>query len=309
MGIKGFYSFIKKYADPSIQEINISHIYGATIGIDFNLMIYKLVMSIRASGNDIKNGNIITTHIHSLLLKLSAFKKHNIKAIFVFDGKAPDIKNNTLRKRRTVRQIMQQKYYSAKTIGDKKKYYYLKKDISEEELEDCKKLINIFGYPVINAPQEADAQLAYMSKKRNIDYIISDDADILLFGGKNIVKGFTIDSKKKMPCINLDILKRTLGVRQKDLIKLGILLGSDYCDNPQVSINKAFKILKGMDTYNGDIECDCDEAIRYFCSPLVSTSYGKIIKYYDINKNMLVEYLHNFGYNDIQITKILDKLN
>jgi len=308
MGIKNFYNFVKKFAGTSIEEIDISHMYGKTIGIDFNLMIYKLIMSIRAIGYDIRNGNIITTHIHSLLLKLTFFKKHNINAIFVFDGKAPIIKNNTLKERKKTREKMQQKYEKATTVDEKKRYYYLKKDISERELNDCKMLIKIFGFPVINAPQEADAQLAYMSETGGIDYIISDDADILLFGGNNIVKNFTINIKKKMPCIHLDILKNELEINQKSLIKLGIMLGSDYCGNPHISIGRAFKIIKGIEMYH-DVDRECKDAIKYFCQPLVNTEYKKMVRFYDINENALVDYLYNFDYSDAQIDKIIDKLN
>lgn len=310
MGIKGFYGFVKKYADSSIKKMNIIDLHHTVIGIDFNLMIYKLIMSIRAaSGKDILNGNVIVTHIHALLLKLIFFKNNGIKAVFVFDGKPPEIKNNILQKRKETRHKMKKKYYGAKTIDEKKKYFYLKKDISEKELKDCTELIRIFGFPIIHAPQEADTQLAYMSKEGSIEYIISDDADILLFGGKNIIKNFTIDTKKEMNCIELKTIKETLDIDQKDLIKLGISLGSDYCDEcPNVSINRAFKIIKGMETYGCDLENECHDAIKYFLRPAIDVKYAEDMTFGDVNVGRLSKYLYKFEYSDAQIEKILSRL-
>ena len=148
-----------------------------------------------------------------------------------------------------------------------------------------------------------------MSKRGDIDYIISDDADILLFGGNNIVKNFTINIKKTMRCIDLKLIKTDLNVCQKDLVKLGISLGSDYCDEcPNISINKAFKIIKGIETYKCDIENECNNAIKYFLKPIVNKKYMDDMFFYNIEKKKLLEYLLKFKYNQMQIEKIFGKL-
>lgn len=39
----------------------------------------------------------------------------------------------------------------------------------------------------MTAPFEADAQLAYLNKIQYIDAIVTEDSDLLLFGGKKII--------------------------------------------------------------------------------------------------------------------------
>jgi len=305
MGIKNFFKFIEKYAPESIKQKKIKDYENTSIGIDFNLMIYKLIYSIRKNGYDITNNDKIVTHIHALLLKLISFKEHKINAIFVFDGKFPVIKSKVISDRKKMWQKLNEKYKSAKTEEQKKKYFYVKSDVTDKELEDCKQLILIFGYNVIVAPEEADAQLAHMSKNNIINYIASDDTDILLFGGERLLKNFSVSKSKWIIEIDLEILKNALDFSQNDLIKLGVLLGSDYCDNSPISINKAYKVLKGMEI--SDIENQCNGAIKYFKKPLVS-NIKKLPSENKINIDKLYEFLKDHDYTDEYIEKLLFKI-
>lgn len=305
MGIKNFYNFLNKFAPKSIEIQNIQYYKNSVIGIDFNLMLYKLILSIRKNGYDIINNGIIVTHIYALLLKLRKFRKYNINAVFVLDGKPPQIKYRILNERNTMRKKMYNKYKYSTSDQDKKKYFYAKSDITEKEFEECIELIHIFGYNVIHSPGEADAQLAFLSKKNLIDYVASDDSDILLFGAHNILKGFNVVEKKNIYQINLSQIKEELDCTQNDLIKLGILLGSDYCNNSNISINKAYKIMKNMDY--SDVERECSQAINYFKHPDVDTNFKKF-KMYAVDKHELVSFLNDYSFKQESIDKILDEL-
>ena len=163
------------------------------------------------------------------------------------------------------------------------------------------------GYQVIESPQEADAQLAFLSKKNLIQYIVSDDMDILLFGGDILLKKFSVATNKKIQEINLEILKKNLNFSQHDLIKLGVLLGSDYCDNSPMSINKAYKILKNIEESN--IEIESNKAIKYFKKPIVEE-----VKYIDDEKKVNIKELYNFlkeehNFSDNYINNIISKIS
>ncbi|KAF7324058.1 hypothetical protein MKEN_00628200 [Mycena kentingensis (nom. inval.)] len=54
---------------------------------------------------------------------------------------------------------------------------------SRNLLKNVKQLIKAFGYYVHDAPGEAEAELAYLNKKGNIDAIITTDSDVFVFGG------------------------------------------------------------------------------------------------------------------------------
>lgn len=201
MGILQLYKFISTYCPNAISNHNIEFLQNKTIIIDANYLLYRLVSSVRYHNNEIYNDNIVVTHIHLLLLKLVAFKKYNIKPIFVFDGKPPDIKLNTLKLR------------NKNTV-----------QITEKELKQCKNLILHFGFGIIDSLEEADSQCA----KLNRYIIISDDLDILLFGGKIIVKNFSTNSKKLFQVIYILEILKTLNISYSTFVDIGILLGNDY---------------------------------------------------------------------------------
>ena len=140
------------------------------------------------------------------------------------------------------------KYLIAKDEKMKKKYYHLCQAVTGQEYDDIIKLIKLirfFGFSHIFSHEEADSQCAYMSKKGIVDYVISDDSDLLMFGRKNIIKGFTLNVKKKMKIIELwSILKETK-LSIKSFIHLGILLGSDYIDTiPGIGYVQAYNLIQ-----------------------------------------------------------------
>ncbi|ARF10688.1 FLAP-like endonuclease XPG [Hokovirus HKV1] len=226
MGIKNFYKFVEKYS--TVKQCSINDFENKILLVDGNMMIYKNIMAIRKNGYDImKNGKSVT-HIHSMLNKLLNFRKYNITPIFVFDGKPPNIKNDELKKRDLIKTDMKNKYLNAKNDIEKKKYFYYNFDVSDKEIKESIQLIKIFGYKIINSDTEADITLAQLSKSLNKDIagVITDDFDILIFGGKTILKNFSVC--KKFLQIDLKIIKKDTKFNQNMLITLSLLLGSDY---------------------------------------------------------------------------------
>jgi flap endonuclease-1 len=312
MGIKNLYQFIQKYAPNSIKLNKIDKYQNKTIGIDANLMLYKLIYGIRAQGYDLQNNNIIITHIHSLLLKLIAFKKYNITPIFVYDNMPPEIKYKTLDDRKKIKKKLVEKYKDSITDRGKRILYYIKSDITQKEIEDCKKLIDIFGYVSIDAKEEADAQLAYLYREKIIDYIASDDLDILVFGGNKIIKKFSIAKSKNNIEIDLDKLLEESKLTKNQLIDMSILMGSDYCDNKPMSFNKAYKIIKEYKTLNNIpkeiFNYNYEKAKKYFKNPPVY-KIEKITCSGKINKEKLIKFLEEFKFSQEYIDKYISKLN
>ena len=90
----------------------------------------------------------------------------------------------------------------------------------------------------IIAPYEADSQLAYMYRTGEIEYILSEDSDLIAYGCFNILrclkqngdcKALRID--KKLPKNASATLKRFLELSPEDRTKCCILAGCDYLPN------------------------------------------------------------------------------
>lgn len=294
-------TLIKTYAPNSVTLKTISDYENKILGIDSNNMIFKGVLAIRRNGYDIKNGDIIVTHIHSILQKLIAFKKYNITPIFVFDGQYNIIKNEEMKKRENEYKKIKNKYDNAKSNEDKKKYYYAKNPISNNDIEDVKELIKIFGYNAIDATEEADSELGYMSKNKMIDYVVSDDMDILVFGAQKLLKNFSVAKNRKITEINLDEILKGMDINYDKFVDLSMMLGCDYCKIKGIGPKTAYKkILNG--------EYDIDKKIKnYFIDPIHGNINIENNK--DIDYQKLSIYLANYGYEDEYINKIKNKIN
>lgn len=317
MGIKNLMKIIQQYAPNSIKYTKIQDYSNKKLAIDANLMLYKIIYAVRIKGYDIKNDNMVVTHIHLLLQKLLNFIKYKIYAVFVFDGVAPHIKKETLKNRKIFQNYMKLKYNTAITQDEKKKYYYMKSDITFEEIEDCKELIRIFGFPIIESIEEADSQLAYMSKKKLVYGIVTDDMDILIFGGKKILKNFSVSDKKNIQEINLDILLKKLNINQFQLIDLGILLGCDYCPTVKgIGTIKSYKIIKEYNNLDNltknniiTLSVNYKKAQNYFIHPSVKSVSTEELINKKINIGKLKIFLKRFNFKKKYIKDIYLKLN
>ncbi len=101
MGIDGLYKFINKNIPDVYTNVGIYDMKGQACIIDGMQHIYSQLIYIRSKDNEIitdKGFNV--SHIHGLISSLIYYLKNNIIPIFIFDGKAPDIKKNKIEERK-----------------------------------------------------------------------------------------------------------------------------------------------------------------------------------------------------------------
>jgi DNA excision repair protein ERCC-5 len=66
---------------------------------------------------------------------------------------------------------------------------------TNEMYTECQELLQLFGIPYIIAPQEAEAQCAYLNEHKLVDGVVTDDSDVFLFGGTHIYKNIFENQK------------------------------------------------------------------------------------------------------------------
>ncbi|KAG7666007.1 RAD2 [[Candida] subhashii] len=126
----------------------------------------------------------------------------------------------SLQTRITEEQLLQEQLQKAKRDSD---------EVTETMINDVQELLRRFGIPYITAPMEAEAQCAELLKLGLVDGIITDDSDCFLFGGDKIYKNM-FNQKQYVECYLRDDIQAKLGLSQKNLIELALLLGSDYTE-------------------------------------------------------------------------------
>jgi flap endonuclease-1 len=306
MGVKNLIKFIKRYAPKAITYKRIDEYRNTRIGFDANLLIYKIVYGIRVRGYDLMNDDKVVTHIHALLMKFIGFMKYNITPVFVFDTKMPKIKYNTMKKREEAKNKMIKKYQTSKSKEGKRKHYYMSSDITDQDIEECKQLILMFGYNLIMSKEEADSQLVNLYNNGIIQYIASEDMDILLFGGNKLLKCFTVNPKKYIQEIDLDLLLKEAGITMDQFIRIGLLHGTDYCDNRNISSIQAYKKV----TQNEDnMKEECKKAYDYFIEvPSHNIKLQSLQFDRPIDKKSLKEFLMEKGYKQKYIKKLFSDI-
>jgi flap endonuclease-1 len=314
------------------EEISFDQLKGKILAVDAYNILYQFLSSLRMpDGTPLKDskGNI-TSHLNGLFLRSIKLMKLGIKLIFVFDGKHPDLKANEIKKRKEAKEIAYSKLQNAiseKDTDAMRKYSLQTTSLTKDMVIEAKELLSYLGIPIIDAPSEGEAQAAYIVKKGHADYVVSQDADALLFGAFDVIRNLTISQKKKkISTLSYDAIKpqkfnlsdnlNKLGIDQNQFIILSILVGTDFNPGGIKGIGpvKALKAVKETDDFDelfNKFEWDkyfdysWKEVYNIFKNIPVTDDYD--LKWSSINKDKIIELLcENHNFNKERIIKELD---
>ena len=231
MGIKKMLKFLNTNYPKIIKKINKDELGHKMIAIDISILLYQVVIAIRNSGADmLSNQGEISSHILGLFNKTINLLKMNIVPIYVFDGKPPSFKYQTINNRKEAKKQANEKL-NDEDINEEDKIKYFKRtvSISKTQIDECIELLEIMGIPYVIAPEEADSQCAELVKCGIADGVLTEDMDIMTFGSTKIYRNLT--SYKKEPIeISMDDVLKELNLNYEQFVELCLLFGCDYCD-------------------------------------------------------------------------------
>ncbi len=226
-----------------VKEIELEELTGKKIAVDAFNTLYQFLSIIRnrMTGEPLKDSKgRVTSHLSGLFYRTSNLLEFGIKPVFVFDGEPPKFKRQTVKEREEAKQEAQKKWQEAVAKGEEAiKYAQAASRLTDEMIASSKKLLEYLGIPHVQAPSEGEMQCAYMVKKKDVWASASQDYDSLLVGSPKLVRNISISGKRKVPnkevyidvkpeIIELDEVLSALGINQKQLIILGMLVGTDY---------------------------------------------------------------------------------
>jgi len=290
------------------KEIEISDLRGKTLAVDAFNVIYQFLSTIRQpDGTPLMDSKKrVTSHLSGLFYRNINLLQEGIKLIYVFDGKAPDLKYGTQEKRNDVKKEAQLKYEEAREKEDIEsmgKYARQIVYLDKEKIQESKKLLEAMGIAVIQAPGEGEAQASYISKEEKDVYAIaSQDYDCLLFDAPKLIQNLTLAKKRKTASGYIEIkpllieLKNVLGeleINKEQLICIGILCGTDY--NPGgikgIGPKKALKLVKEYKTKEKIFEA-VDELVKEgkYKIDFDWREIFELMKNPDVDKNYKIEF-------------------
>ena len=242
------------------NKIKLSDLANKKLGFDAYNTIYQFLSSIRDQyGNPLQNEKgQITSHIVGLFYRMTNILETGVNPVFVFDGKPLDEKITVIKKRNEIRNIAKEKHREAMEAEDyenARKFGKQAMRITPEIVKESKELLDAFGIPCIDAIHDGEAQLAVMNEKGLLDGCVSQDFDVLLFGGKDLYRNITISNKKKVngksysltvspEHLNLQESLEKQGLTREKLIWIAILIGNDFNEKaPKVGPKTALKLV------------------------------------------------------------------
>lgn len=229
MGVKGLGAIIEKYAQSSIKKKEFKHYYGTIQTIDAPVNIYKFCIAIIDTNHFKSQDGYIIGHLFACMCKSLSMLKYGIMPLWVFDGAPPSIKELTLTGRRKIRENAAMKLNETDS-KDQKEISKLEKkkfSITGTHIKEIKHLLSLMGLSFIESPGEAEAQCCAFEIANICDGTVTEDWDVVLFGGKKMLKGFS--NKSEVTEINIGELMKKLGMTREQLIVFSSILGNDYC--------------------------------------------------------------------------------
>ena len=298
MGVRCLNKFINKNCKKSITKSNLSNLSGEILAIDANIYMYKFL----------ENNELI----EKFYFMISLFKYYNIKPIFVFDGKVDLDKLETINKRKNEKILAEKKYNdlilendanSKIMINLKKKFIY----VSRHMFQEVKKLIDIMGEIYIDAPNEADELCAWLVTTNRVDGCLSEDTDLFVYGCSKVYKGLDLNNQSVIK-YDLNTILRVINISKKNFLQLCVISDNDYNDNNKgfIYYYHVYKKYKRTNKY--------EEFYDWLLSKSYNIDYEKLmklcdkfklqkvfdidinIKYKNINKNELKDFLKNYNF-------------
>ncbi|XP_060900098.1 probable flap endonuclease 1 homolog [Labrus mixtus] len=202
MGITKLADLIRSDAPGSISHKDISDYTGKVIALDTSIVV-----------NQFRAVTPSLSPLTGLFFRTLTFLEHDIKPVFVVDGKPPGEKRAVLEKRAEAAG-----WRSANLNGT-----------ASSQTKDCVHLLKILGVPVVQAPGDAEALCAQLVREGIVDAVASEDMDTLPFGAKTLIR--QLNAKKNSEIIEYSLTKllEKLQISHKEFVDLCILLGCDYC--------------------------------------------------------------------------------
>uniref|UniRef100_A0A3Q3ITK7 XPG-I domain-containing protein n=1 Tax=Monopterus albus TaxID=43700 RepID=A0A3Q3ITK7_MONAL len=186
MGIRKLTELIHSDAPDAISHKEITDYTGKTIALDTSIILQQF----RAVTPQL-------SPLAGLFFRTLTLLEHDIKPVFVLDGRPPAEKTPV---------------------------------VKSSQKENCIKLLELLGVPVVKAPGDAEALCAQLVKRGTVDAAASEDMDTLPFGASFLIRHLNAKRDSNVIEYSLTKLLDKLNITHKEFVDLCILLGCDYCD-------------------------------------------------------------------------------
>lgn len=246
MGIPGLLPKIKEH----MPRVPLSSLRGARAGVDGYSWLYKAA-SVFCVGlyENPDDPDLVMRYTRFCIGKCKVLVQHGVQLYFVFDGAEHPMKAGTARKRREKKEEAKRKIDELLQRGRIREARALMGrcvKVDGKMVANLVSALDSLGISHIFAPYEADPQLAYLQREAYIDYIITEDSDLVAYGADMIL--FKLDAQKGAELFDRKRILRACSPEVRCLLlrtkEVAALAGCDYTEGiKNVGVTTAVKLL------------------------------------------------------------------
>lgn len=300
MGIKNLTSFLNEFCPEAIQQTTLTELSDGNkkyAAVDVSIFLYRY----KYKGNKL---------IPKFFEQINRLRINNIIPVYIFDGIPTKEKQAEIQYRKSKLINKQNKIDSLNNeinnTSDINKINELKSiitnldnkiiSVTKDDIFQVKYMFDLLNIKYLQAKGEADLLCSKLCSTGVVDFVISEDMDLLTSGSKILIRDFNIYNNK-ITTYNLEVILNKLNLHYEKFVELCIMLGCDYLKRINgVGPKKSYKCI----TKNNSIETILEE----LKDKNIEDDYlVKFNRAKDIFMDYNIDYLGNYS---IKIDKLFD---
>lgn len=208
MGVKHLWDII----DEAKSRETLDCLRGKVLCVDLSIWIVEAIKTLQFKTS------ILKPHLRNMFFRILCLRRLGVKLLFVTEGDAPELKQETMKRRNEIR-------YGVKSTTKSK----VGRSRFQRTINECCRLLDILGIPYVRAAGEAEAMCAVLNKHGLVDGCFTNDGDFFLYGGQVVYRDLGIDPKDPHVLkYTLQAIKSRTRLSQNDMIGLALINGCDY---------------------------------------------------------------------------------
>jgi exonuclease 1 len=182
MGINGLLPVLK----PICDRKSVSSFSGLRVGVDASSWLHKGAFSCAL---ELATGAPTTRYVDYCMYRVRMLLHFGAIPVLVFDGAPLPMKAATNAKRRELRAKAREAGMAALARNDRAsaaEQFQRGCEVTHEMARAVIKEVRKLNVEYVVAPYEADAQLAWLSASDDVDVVVTEDSDLVVYGAKKV---------------------------------------------------------------------------------------------------------------------------
>lgn len=229
MGINKFRTLFQ----PTATIKGFKPLSGKTLIVDASGEIHRAIKGTQSINQLTSTSGERTQHVNIILSNILERRQFNIQECWVFDNPDSNVdKKEELDARRATREMSSSKARLADLESlDFLKFEKASAELNKEDFTKVQTLLDYLGVRWTTAPKNVEAEkvCAHIASKGPENYVLSGDTDSIAYGAEyTVMRSFDKTKKGSLLIYQLSSLLAENDISHEDLVRISILLGTDF---------------------------------------------------------------------------------